>query len=87
MDLEARQDVGEFPAQGSDEEKLAFAARFAILAPSTHNSQPWRFLMRERLRDPLGQTGHPQLVLRLGYGSAVPPTARRPVGDVVRVTR
>ena len=28
-----------------------------------------------------------QLVLRLGYGQPVPPTARRPIDDVVRVTQ
>ena len=26
-----------------EREKLCFLVRFAILAPSTHNSQPWKF--------------------------------------------
>lgn len=36
-------DEGDFPANGSDEEKLTFLLRYAILAPSSYNSQPWRF--------------------------------------------
>lgn len=34
-------DDSEFPEQGSDLEKLLFFGRYAILAPSGHNSQPW----------------------------------------------
>jgi hypothetical protein len=33
----------DFPSNGSAEEKLAFLLNYAILAPSSHNSQPWRF--------------------------------------------
>lgn len=33
----------EYPADGSASEKLAFCVRYAILAPSSHNSQPWLF--------------------------------------------
>lgn len=38
-------DVNEqdFPMQGSFAEQMRFALRYAILAPSSHNSQPWRF--------------------------------------------
>ncbi len=32
-----------FPDTGSDYEKLRFAVGYALLAPSSHNSQPWRF--------------------------------------------
>lgn len=35
-----------FPRAGSDADKLAFAARWAALAPSSHNAQPWLFLVR-----------------------------------------
>jgi hypothetical protein len=31
----------DFPINGSDEEKLKFLLSYAILAPSSHNSQPW----------------------------------------------
>ncbi|MGD1993387.1 MAG: nitroreductase family protein [Anaerolineae bacterium] len=33
----------DFPSQGSSAEKLTFLLRYAILAPSSHNTQPWRF--------------------------------------------
>ncbi len=33
----------EFPADGTSEEKLWFAVRYAVLAPSSHNIQPWKF--------------------------------------------
>ncbi len=36
-------DAREFPRAGPPEEQLAFALRYAILAPSAHNTQPWRF--------------------------------------------
>ena len=32
----------EFPARGSTEEQLRFFLKFAVLAPSGHNTQPWR---------------------------------------------
>lgn len=33
----------DFPRAGGLEEKLHFFVRYAILAPSSHNTQPWRF--------------------------------------------
>ena len=33
----------DFPAQGPLQEKLRFLIRYAVLAPSSHNTQPWRF--------------------------------------------
>lgn len=39
--------------------------------------------LRRRLTDLLGRGGHPQLVLRLGYGEPVQPTPRRPVAEVL----
>ncbi|MBF2064845.1 MAG: nitroreductase [Calothrix sp. C42_A2020_038] len=33
----------EFPTTGTPEEKLKFVLNYAILAPSSHNTQPWRF--------------------------------------------
>ena len=35
--------TSDFPAQGSVREQLLFLLRYAILAPSSNNSQPWRF--------------------------------------------
>jgi len=36
-------DERDFPRDGATLLKLRFAARYATLAPSSHNSQPWRF--------------------------------------------
>lgn len=36
-------DYDEFFRQTSDRDRLQFLVRFAVLAPSSHNSQPWRF--------------------------------------------
>lgn len=33
----------DFPAAGTPDQQLRFALQYAILAPSSHNSQPWRF--------------------------------------------
>ena len=37
----------EFPRVGSFEEQCEFMLQYVILAPSTHNTQPWRFALRE----------------------------------------
>ena len=36
-------DEYDFPRQGTLEEKLKFLLNYAVLAPSLHNSQPWKF--------------------------------------------
>lgn len=36
-------DPAHFPRDGSDEDRLRFVVRYALLAPSTRNTQPWRF--------------------------------------------
>jgi len=33
----------DFPRDGDSAEKLKFLLRYAILAPSSHNTQPWKF--------------------------------------------
>lgn len=40
--------------------------------------------LRRDLCAALGETGHPQVMFRLGYGLSVRPTPRRPVTDVLR---
>ncbi|MFJ8849694.1 Acg family FMN-binding oxidoreductase [Streptomyces sp. NPDC102437] len=41
--------------------------------------------LRWILRDPVFGTGHPQMIIRLGYGSHGPRTPRRPIGDVLTI--
>lgn len=36
-------DADDFPAEAPLDEQARFCLRYAILAPSSHNSQPWRF--------------------------------------------
>jgi nitroreductase len=53
---------------------------------TTLNSQALEWPeLRWALRDPLSSAGHPQMVIRLGYGPDVPPTPRRPVSEVLEV--
>ncbi len=40
-------EAAEFPRTGMPGEQYAFLLRYAILAPSTHNTQPWKFAIRE----------------------------------------
>jgi len=41
-----RIDENGFPRGGSPAEQLRFLVRYAVLAPSSHNTQPWRFRLR-----------------------------------------
>jgi nitroreductase len=40
-------DADEFPRQGDTRQKGTFLVRYALLAPSSHNTQPWQFAVRE----------------------------------------
>jgi hypothetical protein len=42
-----RVDEKDFPKSGSQHEKLQFMLRYAILAPSFYNSQPWQFAISD----------------------------------------
>lgn len=38
----------DFPRNGSLKERILFLLRYAVLAPSTHNTQPWNFKVENR---------------------------------------
>jgi len=40
-------DENDFPADGSPRERASFLLRYAVLAPSSHNSQPWIFRIHD----------------------------------------
>jgi nitroreductase len=40
-------DTSLFPVRGKSSQKIKFLLRFATLAPSLYNSQPWRFLVKD----------------------------------------
>jgi nitroreductase len=50
-----------FPYEGPASEKLQFLVRYAILAPSGHNTQPWKFVIRGA-----------ELELRADYSRSMP---------------
>lgn len=37
----------DFPHNGTEEERLRFFLRYAVLAPSGHNTQPWKFAIEQ----------------------------------------
>jgi hypothetical protein len=43
--LPGREQTETFPRNGTTAEQLAYAVRYAVLAPSSHNSQPWLFVV------------------------------------------
>ena len=50
--LQSREiDPEAFAALASPKEKIAFILQYGVLAPSTHNSQPWRFTLGENYCD------------------------------------
>ena len=51
----------DFPAGGTPSGRLQFALRYATLAPSNRNSQPWRFV----------QSGHGVALLAGGFFSNI----------------
>jgi len=40
--------AAEFPSNRSEADKLLFLINYAVLAPSSHNAQPWRFRLIDR---------------------------------------
>lgn len=68
-------DINDFKKIASAEDRIKFLINFAVLAPSSHNSQPWAFisckdfikvLVEERRRLPVGDSNDRQLFISLG---------------------
>jgi hypothetical protein len=69
----------EFPSWGTLEEQFAFLLRYAILAPSTHNTQPWKFSLSPdgiqvfgdyTRRMPVVDPGNRELLMSIGAAIA-----------------
>ncbi len=65
----------DFFRQATDRDRLKFLVRFAVLAPSSHNSQPWRFEVGEneivvkpdmQRALPVSDVNHRQLYISIG---------------------
>ncbi|HXX63719.1 MAG TPA: nitroreductase [Bacteroidota bacterium] len=65
----------DFPQRGSLEEQLVFLLRYVTLAPSTHNTQPWKFALIPggielyadyTRRMPVVDPGHRELLMSIG---------------------
>ena len=68
-------DEAEFPKAGTLEEQSRFLLRFVILAPSTHNTQPWKFVLNTNgigiyadytRRMPVADRGNRELLMSIG---------------------
>ncbi len=68
-------DESEFPRDGNPDEKLQFLIRYAVLAPSSHNAQPWRFEVSDGFVDlygesarslPIADPWHREMILSCG---------------------
>lgn len=74
-------------AAGQALQRVLLEATVAGLRASFLNQPIELPSMRARLRTHLQLAGHPQLLLRLGYGPPGEPTPRRPLADVVPPAR
>lgn len=74
--LEAGQALGDMLLRAAASGVSAQPMTQVVEVPST----------RVQLANALGLVGHPQILLRLGYGTGQPTTHRRPVDDVVDLT-
>ncbi len=65
----------DYPAAGSREEQFRFLLRYAVLAPSTFNTQPWKFALSDEgiavfadytRRMPVADPGNRELLMSVG---------------------
>ncbi len=88
-------DENDFPWDGSPEDQEVFLLRYAILAPSTHNTQPWRFSLVPggievyadyARRMPVVDPGNRELLMSLGAAVFTLRVAAERFGMECRVT-
>lgn len=65
-------------------ERVLLVATEAGLSASFMNQPLEHTDLRWLVRSPMTGHGHPQMIMRLGYGVPVPATPRRPLADVLR---
>jgi len=75
--------VGEWLVAGQALAGMLLTATSLGVAASFLNQPVEVEWLRPRLAEVIGHTGHPQLLLRFGYGDDVPSAPRRPVEDVL----
>jgi hypothetical protein len=80
-------DAASWVAAGQAMESVLLVATSAGLQASFLNQPLEVPAIRAQLTADLGLAGHPQLLMRFGYGPAGLPTPRRPVEDVLLRTR
>src|SRR5262245_59772992 len=89
-------DASFFPDQGTEVEKLRFLIRYAILAPSNHNTQPWLFdlhndhiqLVADRRRAlPAADPFDRELIISCGAALACLQAAGHAFGYVMEINR
>lgn len=79
--------VGDWITAGQAMQRVLLTATAAQLRASFLDQPVEIPSLRGRLAQVLGLTGHPQLLLRFGYGTSAAPTPRRPVSDVLTARR
>ena|SRR6056297_454819 len=63
-------DPAAFPEHDPLAEQLAFLVRYAVLAPSGHNTQPWRFELRGGVPEPWADRHGPSRPRTVPTGTA-----------------
>lgn len=82
--LSTRRDgPAEWLRAGQSLERVLLEATKNGVASSLLNQAIEHRQLRWLVRDPLGSWPRPQAIIRFGYGAPVPPTPRRPIGDVL----
>lgn len=88
--------AAQFPAEGNKLEQIEFLLRYAILAPSNHNAQPWLFEIRgvevlifaDRTRSlPVSDPNDRELIMSCGVALFFLETAARALGFDVSIKR